>query len=427
MTEREKMKLEAEAKLLGKDSFSFAFFMDKQKEERARGITITCATKEFFTEKYHYTIIDAPGHRDFIKNMVSGASQADVALLMVPAEKGGFETAIAKEDHKTNKVEGQTRQHARLCQLLGINQIIIGVNKMDSAEWGEERFNEIKGEMLTMCKQVGYKTEQIPVIPISGFHGDNLVKQTDKMPWYKGFEAVLPDGKTTVKGMTLLDAMNNYVVPTKRDENGQFRMPVSSIMTIKGVGTVVCGRIERGKLPKGVNVCFTNSEAKGKAFSIEMHHRQEEVGLTGENVGVNVKLANKDVLPKIGDVMYLESDKDCGRKIKSFKAHVAVTQHPGQLKCANEDGRGGYTPMLMVRTSKAACKLQAINWKMGKNKVKVEKPAFLETGDMAEVVFIPQLPLHVEKFTDCAGLGRVAVMDSNSLVMLGKVVDIEYC
>merc|ERR1711881_455593 len=157
--EREMAKLREEAQALGKLSFAFAFYMDRCKEERARGVTIQCTTKEFFTEKWHYTVIDAPGHRDFIKNMISGAAQADVALLMVPAD-GNFTTAIQKGNHKQGLVRGQTRQHARLLNLLGVKQVIVGVNKMDSDPAGPykiERYTEIRDEMKNMMIRVGWK------------------------------------------------------------------------------------------------------------------------------------------------------------------------------------------------------------------------------------------------------------------------------
>eukprot|EP00479_Gromia_sphaerica_P014303 TRINITY_DN842_c0_g1_i1.p1 TRINITY_DN842_c0_g1~~TRINITY_DN842_c0_g1_i1.p1 ORF type:complete len:191 (-),score=29.66 TRINITY_DN842_c0_g1_i1:209-781(-) len=189
--------------------------MDKSKDERERGVTIQCATKEFFTKKYHYTIIDAPGHRDFIKNMISGASQADVAVLLVPADKGGFEVSIQKGNHKKGEVQGQTRQHARLCNLLGIDQLVVAVNKMDSAsvKYSEERFIEIKTEVTKMLDKIGYKTKKIPVIPMSRFRGENPTKKSDKMPWYKGFSVTIK--KKKVKGFTLIDALNDVVKPPK--------------------------------------------------------------------------------------------------------------------------------------------------------------------------------------------------------------------
>merc|ERR1712070_566752 len=161
LSEREMTKLQAEADAVGKGSFAFAFFMDKSKDERARGVTIACTTKEFFTENYHYTIIDAPGHKDFIKNMISGASQADVACLMVPAATGGFETAIQKGDGTEKSVKGQTRHHCELCNLIGIKQLMICVNKMDdkSVNYGQDRFENIKSEMLRMAKQSGWRVQ----------------------------------------------------------------------------------------------------------------------------------------------------------------------------------------------------------------------------------------------------------------------------
>jgi len=210
----EKLKKEAEAQ--GKASFAFAFFMDKSKDERARGVTIACTTKEFFTDKYHYTIIDAPGHRDFIKNMISGASQADVALLMVPANRGGFETSIQKGNHKKGEVQGQTRQHARLLHLLGVEQIICGINKMDdkSVGYAQDRYKEIKSEVSKMLTKIGFKTKKIPFIPMSGWQGDNLVDKTTNMDWYKGFK-VKPK-KKEVTGWTLVDALT-MSSPSQKD------------------------------------------------------------------------------------------------------------------------------------------------------------------------------------------------------------------
>merc|ERR1712063_95690 len=193
IAERDMQKLKDEAKVLGKESFAFAFYMDKSKEERARGVTIACTTKEFYTASYHYTIIDAPGHRDFIKNMITGASQADVALLMVPAD-GNFTTAITKGDHKAGEIQGQTRQHSVLINLLGVKQLAVGVNKMDCgvAKYGQDRYTEISNEMSLMLTKVGWKKDfikaSVPMLPISGWMGDNLIKPSDKMPWWTGVD-----------------------------------------------------------------------------------------------------------------------------------------------------------------------------------------------------------------------------------------------
>lgn len=417
--ERDLEKLKEEATAIGKGSFAFAFFTDRCKEERARGVTIQCTTKEFFTKTKHFSLIDAPGHKDFVKNMISGTAQADVALLMVPAH--GFEVAIAKGDRKTGKVEGQTRQHAMLTNLLGIEQLIVGVNKMDSehVNWNEDRFNEIKDEVKRMLKQVGWgkKLAEIPFIPMSGLKGDNLSHVSKNMPWYKGFEVEVEGKKIT--GHTLIDALENVTRVPDRRPNDAFRMPVSGVYSITGAGTVITGRIEQGTLNREDKVAFAPNGITGcKAFSIEMHHRRTEKAIHGDNVGVNVKGLKKENMPKTGDIMVID-DGNLPTETAQFTALIAVQEHPGQLKV-------GFAPVVFVRTAKVACKMVKINWKVGKstNKQKVQDPLFVEKGDQAEVVFEPTKGIYMDKFSDCPGLGRIAVMDSNSLVMLGKVTKV---
>ena len=435
--EREMEKLKKEAQELGKESFMFAFFMDKNKDERERGVTIACTTKEFFTETYHYTIIDAPGHRDFIKNMISGASQADVALLMVPANKGGFETSIAKGNHKKGQVQGQTRQHARLCHLLGIEQLIVGVNKMDSesVQWAEDRFLEIKTEVDKMLTKIGYKTKKIPFIPMSGWKGDNLNTKSPNMPWWNGFSVTLKKG--VAEGVTLIDALERVVRAPKRPVKKAFRMPVSGVYKIKGVGDVITGRVEQGTIKPGAKVKFYPMLVPGNIFSIEMHHKNVLQAQAGDNVGLNVKNLKKETMPKCGDVMCIDdltADPNPPKACKTFTALVFVQDHPGQLRCATghdletDTYKGGFTPSIHIRTAKAPCTMVEIKWKMGKSTGghKVEDQQFIEAGDQAEVVFHPKMPLVVQPFNECKPLGRIAAMDSNSLIMLGKVTEVEY-
>jgi elongation factor 1-alpha len=420
INEREMEKLQAEADAVGKSSFAFAFYMDKGKEERARGVTIDCATKEFFTDSYHYTIVDAPGHRDYIKNMISGAGCADVGLLLVPAEMGGFEKAIAKGNHKTGEVQGQTRQHARLLNLLGVNQLIVGINKMDSCNWSEERFNEISEELKKMITAAGYKPSRVPIIPFSGFHGENLIKPTDKMPWYKGWKAQV--GKDSyVEGSTMLDALEKFAKPPKRNLDGPVRIPINGVYKIKGVGDIIAGRVEQGTLRKDdiVGICPRNISGC-KVFSIEMHHKQYQEAKPGDNIGMSIKGLDKKNMPKPGDVIYVEK-QGVIKPVKSFTAQIMVQEHPGQLK-------EGFSPIIHVRTGKSACKMSKINWKMSKKtgNEKISSPGFVEKNESAEVVFEPKQEFYLESFKDCPGLGRIAVMDSNNLVMLGKVSEVVY-
>merc|ERR1711959_103665 len=404
ISEREMEKLKEKAAQLGKSSFSFAFYLDTQKDERERGVTISCTTKEFFTDKYHYTIIDAPGHRDFIKNMISGAGQADVALLMVPADKGGFEKAVAKGNRATGEIEGQTRQHSRLINLLGVEKVIVGVNKMDNTSptpYLQSRFDEIAGEVVVMLKTAGYKEDKIkkefPFIPISGWEGDNLVKKTEKMAWYKGVDLEIDGNKIHV------DTLNDACFPPKRTDDAAMRTCVSGVYKIKGVGDVITGRVEQGAIIKESKVKFTPSDGKmpcrGKVFSIEMHHKQVERAMAGDNVGLNIKGLSKENMPRVGDIIC--DEKDGLTETAEFTMQVAVQDHPGQLKAATYDEKstGG---------------------------AKVEGAEFIEKNDMAQVVFAPKGPIVVTSFKECAGLGRVAIMDSNALVMLGKVVKCSY-
>lgn len=428
ISEREMQKLKDEAKALGKDSFAFAFYMDKSKEERARGVTIACTTKEFFTDSYHYTIIDAPGHRDFIKNMITGASQADVGLLMVPAD-GNFITAIAKGDHKAGQVQGQTRQHARLLNLLGVKQLIVGVNKMDCdvAKYGKDRYTEIKNEVTGMLMKVGWKkdfvTKSVPVIPISGWIGDNLIKKSDNMKWWSGADIMVEKDKIHVD--TLADALEKMVRIPPRPEDKKLRMPVSGVYKIKGSGDVITGRVEQGKIKPEDQILFlpthtASTPCAGKVFSVEMHHKSVKEAGPGDNVGLNIKGLDKLNMPRVGDVMIHSNDKSI-KRCENFTAQVQILDHPGQLKV-------GYAPVGYVRTGRSACKIQSINWKMGKETggAKVEGPEYVKANEVAEIVFKPMSPFVVEGFKQCEGLGRVAIMEGNTVVMLGKAISVEF-
>eukprot|EP01064_Diplonema_japonicum_P029277 TRINITY_DN46_c0_g1_i3.p1 TRINITY_DN46_c0_g1~~TRINITY_DN46_c0_g1_i3.p1 ORF type:complete len:471 (+),score=185.23 TRINITY_DN46_c0_g1_i3:47-1459(+) len=422
--EREMEKLKAEAERLGKQSFAFAFYMDRQKEERERGVTIACTTKEFFTEKWHYTVIDAPGHRDFIKNMITGASQADVALLMIPAD-GNFVSAIARGNHKAGEIQGQTRQHARLINLLGVKQLIVGINKMDCdvAQYKEERYNEIKEEMKSMLVKTGWKKDfvekNVPVLPISGWIGDNLLKKSTKMDWWKGQDVLVgADEKLHID--TLVDALDKMVRMPERKNDAPMRMPVSGVYKIKGVGDVITGRVEQGIVKPGEEVLFlpTHTAANacvGKVFTCEMHHKRCEDAKAGDNVGLNVKGLNKDNMPRTGDVMIYKKDASL-KEAGTFNAQVQILDHPGELKV-------GYTPVCFVRTGRSAVRMTQLVWKMGKETggKKAEEPHCLKANEMAEVVFAPQQPLVVDTFKNCEGLSRVAIMEGNGVVMLGKV------
>jgi len=427
LPERELEKLRQEAERLGKGSFAFAFFMDRQKEERERGLTIACTTKEFFTKKWHYTIIDAPGHRDFIKNMITGASQADVALVMVPAD-GNFTAAIAKGNLKAGEIQGQTRQHARLINLLGVKQIVVGVNKMDCdvAGYKQARYDEVANEMRSMLVKVGWKKEfvekSVPVLPISGWVGDNLLKKSEHMPWWKGQNVLR--GKESIHVETLYGVLDEFCRVPERPVDAPMRMPISGIYKIKGVGDVLAGRVEQGVVKPGEEVIFLPTHTPsnvcgGKVFTVEMHHQRVDFANPGDNVGLNIKGLDKNNMPHTGDVMVYKRDTTLGQT-REFEAQIQVLDIPNELKV-------GYSPIGFVRCGRSACRMSKIVWKMGKETggKKMDGPHSLKPSEMAQCCFQPQQPLVCDSFKHCEGLSRIAFMDGNAVVMLGKIISCE--
>jgi len=278
-------KFEKDASDMGKGSFKYAWVLDKLKAERERGITIDIALWKFETPKFYVTVIDAPGHRDFIKNMITGTSQADCAILVVAAGTGEFEAGISKD--------GQTREHALLAYTLGVKQLVVAVNKMDTAKYSEERFNEIKKEVSSYIKKVGYNPDTVAFVPISGWHGDNMLEATPNMTWFKNWEV---DRKgTKVQGKTLVDALD-AIEPPSRPTDKPLRLPLQDVYKIGGIGTVPVGRVETGILKPNTVVTFAPNNLTTEVKSVEMHHEQLQEALPGDNVGFNVKnVAVKDL------------------------------------------------------------------------------------------------------------------------------------
>ncbi|EPR59423.1 putative elongation factor 1-alpha (EF-1-ALPHA), partial [Toxoplasma gondii GT1] len=379
-------KFEKESSEMGKGSFKYAWVLDKLKAERERGITIDIALWQFETPKYHYTVIDAPGHRDFIKNMITGTSQADVALLVVPAEAGGFEGAFSKE--------GQTREHALLAFTLGVKQMIVGINKMDSCNYSEDRFNEIQKEVAMYLKKVGYNPEKVPFVAISGFVGDNMVEKSTNMSWYKG--------------KTLVEALDTMEAP-KRPSDKPLRLPLQDVYKIGGIGTVPVGRVETGILKAGMVLTFAPVGLTTECKSVEMHHEVMEQAVPGDNVGFNVKNVSVKELKR--GYVASDSKNDPAKGCATFLAQVIVLNHPGEIK-------NGYSPVIDCHTAHIACKFAEIKTKMDKRSGKTleEAPKCIKSGDAAMVNMEPSKPMVVEAFTDYPPLGRFAVRDMKQTV-----------
>eukprot|EP00127_Corallochytrium_limacisporum_P001516 Clim_evm1s63 gene=Clim_evmTU1s63 len=397
-------KFEKEAAEMGKGSFKYAWVLDKLKAERERGITIDIALWKFETAKFYVTIIDAPGHRDFIKNMITGTSQADCAVLVVAAGQGEFEAGISKE--------GQTREHALLAYTLGVKQLIVAVNKMDSIKYSKDRFDEIVKEVTNFVKKVGYNPKQVAFVPISGWVGDNMIEASTNMDWYKGWEK---DG--SVGGKTLIEALD-AVSPPKRPSDKPLRLPLQDVYKIGGIGTVPVGRVETGVLKPGMVVTFAPSNVTTEVKSVEMHHEQLESAEPGDNVGFNVKnVSVKDI--RRGNVCS-DSKNDPAKEAASFVAQVIILNHPGQIS-------GGYTPVLDCHTAHIACRFDEIREKIDRRSGKKleDNPKFVKSGDACIANLIPSKPMCVEAFTDYPPLGRFAVRDMRQTVAVGVIKEVD--
>ncbi len=380
------------SKLGAGETFKFAWVLDTLKEERERGVTIDLRFEKFETDKVFFTIIDAPGHRDFIKNMITGTSQADAAILVVSGKKGEFEVGVGPG--------GQSREHAYLARTLGVAQLAVAINKMDDASvnYGEERYKECRKEMEALLKVVGYDTSKIQFVPVSGWIGDNLVKASPKMAWYKG--------------PTLLDVLNGFTEPPKPTDK-PLRVPVQDVYSITGIGTVPVGRVETGILKVGDNIIFMPANVSGECKDIETHHTKIAQAVPGDNIGFNVRgIAKTDV--HRGDVA---GHKDKPPTVASeFIGRIIVVFHPTAIAA-------GYTPVLHAHTATTSATLTELLQKIDarSGQVTQEKPDFLKTGDAALVKIKPLRPLAVESYSEIPQLGRFAIRDMGSTVAVGVV------
>ncbi len=377
------------------DSFKYAWVLDQLKDERERGVTIDLAFQRFETPKYFYTLIDAPGHRDFIKNMITGASEADAAVLVVSAKKGESDVALGPG--------GQAREHAFLLRTLGVNQLVVCINKMDdqTVKYSEQRYNEARQDVENLLKTVGYDVKKLNFIPVSGWTGENLVKPSTNMPWYKG--------------PTLLQALDTFVEPPKPIDK-PLRMPVQDVYTIQGVGTVPVGRIETGKLKVGDPITIMPEGLTAEVKSIETHHTAMQEAISGDNIGINLRGVSKSDFRR-GSV--LGPNNNPPTIAKEFQAQIIVVFHPTAIAA-------GYTPVLHAHTAQVAATISEIIAKIDPRtgQPMEEKPKTIKTGDSAIVKITPLRPIVLETFKDFPELGRFALRDSGSTVAAGIVREI---
>ncbi len=377
------------------DTFKYAWVMDSLKDERERGVTIDLAFQKFETPKYFFTLIDAPGHRDFIKNMITGASEADCAVVLVSGKKGETEVGIG--------AGGQTREHAFLLKTLGVNQIVCCVNKMDDPiiNYSEARYNEVKEEMEKLLKTVGFNLAKIRFIPVSGWMGDNLIKKSDKMTWYKG--------------PTLKEALDEFEVP-KPPTDKPLRIPLQDVYSITGVGTVPVGRVETGRMKVGDQVIIMPEGAVAEVKSIETHHTPMQEAVAGDNIGFNLRGIGKGEI-KRGSVLGPASNAPT--IARAFKAQIIVVHHPTAIAA-------GYTPVLHAHTAQVAATITEIESRLDPRtgQPTEEKPKSIKTGDSAIVVIKPLRPVCIETFKEFPELGRFALRDMGTTIAAGVVREV---
>lgn len=386
VSENDLRKLKEEAEKVGKPTFEFAFVMDRLKEERERGLTIDIAHRDFQTQKYYFTIIDAPGHKDFVKNMITGASQADAAVLVVSAKEG---------------IQPQTIEHAFLLKVLGVQQFIIAINKMDAVNYDRVKYEEMKQAIIAKIKPMGYAVDKIPFVPVSAYCGDNVAKRSEKTSWYNG--------------PTLIEAFDSLTEPAKPIDK-PLRLPIQEIFNIKGQGTVPVGRVESGVIKPGQQIIVMPENVTGEVKSIEMHHQQLTQAIPGDNIGFLVKGIEKEAL-KRGSVV--ADTKNPAKVAEEFTAQIVVLSHPTAI------GKN-YTPVFHLHTAQVACTIvEILEKKDPKTGQTLQKnPDFIKTGDIAIVKCKPTRPVVVEKYSEFPALGRFAIRDMGSTVAAGVVLDV---
>ena len=377
------------------DTFKFAWVLDSLKEERERGVTIDLSFQKFETHKIFYTIIDAPGHRDFIKNMITGTSQADAAILTISAKKGEFEVGVGPG--------GQAREHAYLARTLGVNQLAVAITKMDdqTVNWAQARYEECKKEIESLLKVVGYDTSKISFVPVSGWTGDNLAKPSEKMTWYKG--------------PTMLQVLDSFTQPPKPLDK-PLRVPVQDVYSITGVGTVPVGRVETGVLKEGDKIVFMPGNVPGECKSIETHHTKMPKAEPGDNIGFNVRGVDKGNVHR-GDVV---GHPDSPPTIaKEFVGQIIIIYHPTAIA-------QGYTPVLHAHTVTMAATFTELIAKIDPRTGQTieEKPNFLKQGDGAIVKMRPLSPIVIEPYSSIPQLGRFAVRDMGMTIAVGVVKEV---
>ncbi len=390
VSKSEKEKAERDAKDLGKDTFRYAFFMDTTLEERTRGLTIELGFKPFETDKKQFNIIDAPGHSDFVKNMITGAAEADAGILVVDAQD------------TLDKIMPQTREHAILMLTLGVNQLIVAVNKMDLVSYKKDAFEEVKRKIGEFLSSLGFsKLEKMAYIPVSAFYGENVTARSEKMEWYTG--------------PTILEALETLEEPP-RPVDRPFRMPVLRTFRSRGMGKViVAGRVESGQVQEGDTIEIVPYGGTGKVLSIEWQHKRLKKAEPGFDVGLALSGAVTKREIKKG-YMVCKSD-DLAEVAEKFKARImAWSRYIGE----------GYCPIIHCHQAVLPVKVVEVEntFDIATGEVVSTDAEGVAPGQGGTVWIQPLKPLLIEKASEFPRLARFALRDGVNTVAAGMCVDV---
>ncbi|CAO3567842.1 unnamed protein product [Mortierella alpina] len=387
-------KYEKEAKEAGRDSWYLSWALDTNVEERAKGKTVEVGRAYFETDTRRYTILDAPGHKTYVPSMIGGTAQADVAVLVISARKGEFETGFEKG--------GQTREHAVLAKNGGINKLVVVINKMDdpTVAWSKARYDECVEKLSPFLKSNRYNLKtDVMFMPVSGYTGANIKRGIDPKDcdWYSG--------------PSLLDYLDSIKI-SERNISAPFRMPVSD--KYKDMGSMVVGKIEAGSLKKGAHVLMMPNAAKIEVQAI-YNELEEEIpaAAVGDNVRLRLRgVEEEDVMPGF----VLCSSKHPVHAVSKFEAALGILEHKNII-CA------GYTAVLHIHTAIEEITLSAmihlIDKKTGRKSKK--PPQFLKKGQQGIVMIETAGPLCVETFADSPQMGRFTVRDEGKTIAIGKI------
>jgi len=386
-------KYEKEAKEKNRDSWFLAFIMDTNEEERAKGKTVEVGRAHFDSEKKRYTILDAPGHKNYVPNMIAGACQADVGVLVISARRGEFETGFDRG--------GQTREHALLAKTLGVRMLVLAINKMDdpTVEWSQARFEECRDKLMPTLKSYGYKKEEVIAIPLSAYTSQNIIKPVgDAAPWY--------DGPTFLASLDALPAM-------ERDTKAPLRLPILS--KYKDLGTMIEGKVEQGTLKVGDKLLVMPNRSPVEVMNLWLD--QEEVGylVGGENARVRLKgIDDEDIQPGY----CLSSRANVVPAVRRFEAQLMIVE----LLEHKSIFSAGYTAVLHVHAGaeeSSVLKLTSqINPKTGERSKKA--PMFVKSGARITCTIEVEQAVCIETFDKCPQLGRFTLRDEGKTIGIGK-------